>query len=120
MRTQKLHALLMMGVLSLAPVAYAQNQSNGYTYTSIDVPGAVQTLAHGINSQGQIVGEFMNTDGSFGFLLKRGHFTAITVPGSSSPAFALTASTSAVRSWGITRVQVAPSGSRIQGRASPP
>ena len=36
--------------------------------TSIDVPGASQTLAFGINAEGQIVGYFTDPTGTHGFL----------------------------------------------------
>ena len=34
-------------------------------FTTIDVPGAVQTLAFGINNRGQVVGEYLDADGMF-------------------------------------------------------
>lgn len=54
-----------------------------FTFTSIDVPGASGTLATGINAAGQIVGIYYDTAGnSHGFLLKRGGFSTVDVPGS--------------------------------------
>jgi 6-phosphogluconolactonase len=43
--------------------------ASGTSFTSLDFPGAMNTLAWGINSAGQIVGNFHNVDGSLhGFL----------------------------------------------------
>ena len=52
---------------------------SGGVYTYIDVPGANQTLAYGINDAGQIVGVSWN--GPHGFLLSGGVYTSIDVPG---------------------------------------
>ena len=54
------------------------------TFTTIDVPGAVATLAQGINDHGQIVGEYLDgiTGPGHGPLLD-GTFTTIDVPGAS-------------------------------------
>ena len=42
--------------------------SPNYSFTTIDVPGASATLANGINSSGQIVGNFTDATGGHGFL----------------------------------------------------
>ncbi len=52
-----------------------------YSFTTIDVPGAVETNAFGINNSGQIVGEFTASSRAHGFLLSGGAFTTIDVPG---------------------------------------
>jgi len=55
------------------------------TFATIDVPGAIDTQAFGINKCGQIVG--ISTDGTFtrrGFLLSNNTFTTITVPGATT------------------------------------
>jgi probable HAF family extracellular repeat protein len=47
------------------------------------VPGATFTQASGINDSGQIVGVYFDIAGNeHGFLLDRGTFTTINVPGS--------------------------------------
>ena len=47
----------------------------------MDVPGAVQTRAVGINDRGQVVGEYTDASGtSHGFLWDEGRFTTIDVP----------------------------------------
>ena len=87
---------LVSGSVMLAGQAFAQ----GYTFTSIDVscpaaaaaaacpaglaPGqaAASTGARGINARGDIVGFYTNADRiAHGFLLDRGTFTTIDVPG---------------------------------------
>ena len=51
-------------------------------FTRIDVPGAAQTQAIGINDRGQVVGEYLDADGMVhGFLWDKGRFTTIDVPG---------------------------------------
>jgi uncharacterized membrane protein len=42
--------------------------TDGATFTTIDVPGALVTYAQRINSAGQIVGIFGNATGAHGFL----------------------------------------------------
>ena len=43
-----------------------------FTFTTIDVPGALFTLAAGINPEGDIVGQYMSADRTtHGFLLSK-------------------------------------------------
>jgi probable HAF family extracellular repeat protein len=56
----------------------------GGSFTQIDVPGATETIAYGINDVGQIVGFFSNSTGQHGFLYSDGSFTQIDVPGATS------------------------------------
>lgn len=54
----------------------------GPSFTTIDFPGAVFTLAADINHTGQIVGRYADTTGiNHGFLLSDGTFTSLTFPG---------------------------------------
>jgi probable HAF family extracellular repeat protein len=54
----------------------------GGSFTQIDVPGATETEALGINNTGQIVGQFLDRIFLFhGFLDTSGSFTQIDVPG---------------------------------------
>src|SRR5215471_16627464 len=56
-----------------------------YSFTTIDVPGALSTNANGINDSGQIVGSFWDGLNGHGFFLDvDGSFTTIDVPGASS------------------------------------
>jgi probable HAF family extracellular repeat protein len=51
-------------------------------FTRIDFPGAVNTVARGLNDRGQVVGGYLDADGRFhGFLWDKGRFTTIDVPG---------------------------------------
>lgn len=56
---------------------------NTTTFTSIDVPGALVTVARGINPQGEIVGWYVDsaTQRQRGYLWSKGEFTWIDVPG---------------------------------------
>lgn len=49
-----------------------------YTFTLLDVPGAIGTL--GLNDRGQIVGDSSDTSGH-GFVYTGGTFTALNAPG---------------------------------------
>ena len=52
-------------------------------YTTLDVPGALLTVAEGINDPGQIGGLYVDADGNqHGFVLSNGVYTTIDVPGS--------------------------------------
>jgi hypothetical protein len=85
---------LNMLLVSWRVMSASASVTNGYslsggTYTSIAVPGAVETIAIGINDIGDIVGVYCTTDscianfdGTQGFLLSDGVFTTISVPGS--------------------------------------
>ena len=62
----------------------ANDGTQTFTFTSIDVPSATVTLATGINGRGHIVGIYYDAAGkSHGFLLKRGMYFTVDVPGSS-------------------------------------
>jgi probable HAF family extracellular repeat protein len=61
---------------------------SGQNFTTIDVPGAIGTEAHGINDAGAIVGTFQTTAGGrHGFLYDGGIFTTIAPPGAGSGGF---------------------------------
>src|SRR5712692_9024617 len=54
----------------------------GFTFTTIDGPGATVTHAFGINAGGQIVGDYRDVSRTFhGYLLDEGTFTTIDSPG---------------------------------------
>jgi uncharacterized membrane protein len=72
-------ALLMAVVLSLPLLAVAGARAQSFTFTTVDVPNAVFTLARGIDSNGTVVGAY--SDSSFvqhGFL--RSPTGVFTVP----------------------------------------
>ena len=75
-------ALLMTLGLLLGGRHVAQAAAS-FTFTTIDVPDASDTFAHGINPSGQIVGYYIDGAGFHGFLYDGGVFTPIDVPGAS-------------------------------------
>jgi len=54
-------------------------------FETIDYPGAVSTIAAGINNKGQIVGQYFNGTDYFPFLYSGGVFSTINDPGLTSP-----------------------------------
>jgi probable HAF family extracellular repeat protein len=64
-------------VLSLCPVS-AHSQT--YTFTTIDVPNAQETVCMDINDGGNVVGYYIEDGVYHGFLLKNGTFTTLTFP----------------------------------------
>jgi probable HAF family extracellular repeat protein len=55
--------------------------TNGTTFTTVDVPGALYTYAYGINAAGQIVETFYDAMGySHGFVTDGATFTTVDVP----------------------------------------
>ena len=60
---------------------YPAQIAQAYNANGLGLSGAGQTIAHGINDTGQIVGGFRNASGSHGFLDTGGTFTTIDVPG---------------------------------------
>jgi probable HAF family extracellular repeat protein len=85
-RRAPVYRSLVSAVLSLSiqlsPLVAAQDVS--YSFTTIDYPGAMWTLAYGINTAGQVVGEFYDAMGMrHGFLKDGATYTPIDVPGAS-------------------------------------
>ena len=71
-------AVLSLAVLLLVstPLVLAQG-----TYTQIDVPGAIDTFAYGIDSAGDLVGYYIDAaQAEHGFLLSGGTYTTIDYP----------------------------------------
>jgi hypothetical protein len=54
---------------------------NAGTFTTLDYPGALNTLAVGINGSGDVVGQYNNSSGGGSFLLSGGQYSTVTVPG---------------------------------------
>ena len=74
--------LSLLGI-ALAFLVYPARADN-FDFTPIDVPGAIQTRATGINNSGEIVGWYWDSSGqTHGFVDVSGTFTTIDVPGSS-------------------------------------
>src|SRR5947207_1398063 len=57
--------------------------ASAYTFTTINVPGAFDTSATGINNRGQVVGDF-STIGHHGFLRDGATLTIVVVPGAAA------------------------------------
>jgi uncharacterized membrane protein len=73
--------------LSLVLAVTAKSLASGLTFTTIDYPGAVGTIATGINFKGTIVGDFCSTDctpheRAHGYILSQGTFTQFDFPDS--------------------------------------
>jgi uncharacterized membrane protein len=65
-------------VLSVTPSALS---SDDPTFTTIDFPGATFNSAMGINSRGDIVGQYNTAGRVHGYLWREGEFTSIDFPG---------------------------------------
>jgi uncharacterized membrane protein len=74
---------------ALAFGAVCSVSADTYTVSTIDVPGADQTQAYGINDSGQIVGLFYDATGFHGFLKDGDAFVVIDVPGGFTEAFGI-------------------------------
>lgn len=58
------------------------------SFTHLDVAGALNTIAIGINNSGQVVGEYMDNKSAWhGFLYSNGTFTPYDYPGANLTAF---------------------------------
>jgi uncharacterized membrane protein len=70
------------GELAARAPSPAHVRAEDSIFTTIDFPGARMTNAFDINSAGDIVGDYANTEGgkTRGYLLSRGAFTKIDVP----------------------------------------
>jgi hypothetical protein len=57
---------------------------DGPNFTTINVPGAIYTLAQGINNQGAVAGAYLDASGNHGFIWLKGEFVTVDVniPGS--------------------------------------
>src|SRR5215472_7204635 len=65
---------------TITPQASVVGES--YNFTTIDFPGATQTIANGLNDHGDIVGRYLDSNGVFhGYLLSGGTFTTLDPPG---------------------------------------
>jgi probable HAF family extracellular repeat protein len=82
-----MHRSLLLAVLSLSLLlsAVVAAQDASYTFTTIDVPNALATVAIDINNQGQVLGYYYEINDPsalpHGFLYDQGRITTIDVPG---------------------------------------
>jgi probable HAF family extracellular repeat protein len=79
-----MHRALLSAVLSLSVLlsTLVAAQAASYSFETIDVPflEATSTVAHGINTRGQMVGIYGSVQGGRGFLDNAGVFTSINAP----------------------------------------
>jgi len=78
----RLTLALLALALAVVPSALA---SGGYTFTTVDYPGAADTAAYAINDHGDIVGSYgdnLDIYPGHAFLLSKGTFTTTDFPGS--------------------------------------
>jgi hypothetical protein len=72
-----IHPVVFLLLLAVRLVAVAAQG----TFTTIDVPGSIDTRVIGINPGGDMVGQYTSADGVIhGFLLSGGEFTTIDFP----------------------------------------
>jgi hypothetical protein len=77
-----IHAPLPSALTPIVERAQSASEKT-FSYTSIDVPGAVFTGGSGINPHGDIVGTYRDAAGrSHGYVFRDGEFTRIDFPGS--------------------------------------
>jgi uncharacterized membrane protein len=69
----------LLAALALSPAALA-----AYTLQTLDVPGASETRAWGVNDSGDIVGSFIEAGEQRGFLYRNGAFNTIAGPAGAS------------------------------------
>ena len=79
MRERWLTLFFLIAFLSIAPIAMA----DGFSFATINAPGASSTDAYGINAAGQVVGQAFSP-GGHAFLDTSGTFVTLSVPGSTS------------------------------------
>src|ERR1700724_2580911 len=79
MRRHLALSLVALGfVLSVTPSAQSREEQ---TFTTIDFPGATFSSVIGINSRGEIVGQYNTPGRVHGYLWREGEFASIDFPG---------------------------------------
>jgi hypothetical protein len=77
-------AAVVLGLAAVQPVlGPAPPAAADLAYTTIDVPGAVDTDVAGVNNLGVLVGSYVDATGRHGFLDDQGTVVTVDVPGSS-------------------------------------
>jgi uncharacterized membrane protein len=74
-------AVALPGAIDQGARVSAAEASHTFVFTSIDVPGALNTNAQGINPQGDVVGFYRDASKIHGFVLSEGVYTTIDYPG---------------------------------------
>ncbi len=71
-------------LLCVSSLSWSSLPSLAVTYRQVDVPGSDYTVIFGINSAGQMVGQYRTENGSSGFVYSDGLFKNINYPGTTS------------------------------------
>ena len=80
MNPRKEGRILAAFLIAFLPLALAQG-----TYTQFDVPGAIYTFVAGIDSAGDVVGQYEDASGNFhGFFFSGSTYATVDYPGVTS------------------------------------
>jgi probable HAF family extracellular repeat protein len=79
-------AMAVVGFQESSRAEYLKQEQHPRIFGRIDFPGAMATIAYGINNSGQIVGIYTDQSGFHGFLRDDGNFTPIDYRGARSTA----------------------------------
>ena len=71
---------MFSAALSCALSLTMVKQSDAYTYTTLNVPGAWWTYAFGINDTGSVAGYYQDGSGAYGFIAQPGDSTSVPEP----------------------------------------
>ncbi len=75
--------IVLLGLIALPSFhPLVMQAADGYTFSTIEVPGSSLTIASGIDLLGRVVGYYSDSTGTHGFLYNSGSFTRIDYPGS--------------------------------------
>jgi probable HAF family extracellular repeat protein len=88
-------------VAAILPLRAQTPSPTVYSVSTIDVPGSSLTVASGIDTQGRIVGYFVDGTGTHGFLLNAGTYSTISFPGAAwTAAYGVNAAGQIVGAYG--------------------
>ena len=80
-RVDKMLVVLYLAFIGMLGVGQA-NSADEFTFTSIDFPGSIATMAFEINPVGDVVGRYHSADGKVhGYVLSKGTYSSIDAPG---------------------------------------
>ena len=74
-------ACALAAVLCVPDSRVTMRAASPYAISILDVPGSSLTAATGIDILGRVVGYFVDSSGTHGFLASNGSFTTISYPG---------------------------------------
>lgn len=80
-KERKFSKILIRLVLALVgPMLAAQNKPYTFTTLTLPFPGVQWSMPNGINDLGTIVGSYLDTKTSHGFVLQNGTYTTLDAP----------------------------------------